>query len=349
MRKPLLDLLVDPVSRTKLALHSDSVAGEITEGKLTSAEGKTYPVVKGIPRFVLTQDADQLQSADSFGFKWQQTTSYDSPAQREHGLQWLIRRQGFGDEHAMRRYFRGRQCILDAGCGSGFSSSIWLEPGDSIWVGADISVAVDVAKQRLGHLPNAHFLQGDVLQLPLRDESFDLICSEGVLHHTPSTERALRSLVPLLKPGGEILFYIYRKKAPIREFTDDHIRGLVSAMPPAEAWEALRPLTMLGQALAGLHAEVEVADDIPYLGIKAGRHDVQRLIYWHVAKLFWNDTMSFDENHHINFDWYHPRYAHRHTEEEIRRWCAECGLNIVWFWAEESGFSVRAQRSPLAA
>ena len=28
----------------------------------------------------------------------------------------------------------------------------------------------------------------------------------------------------------------------------------------------------------------------------------------------------------MNFDWYHPRYAHRQTEEEVRRWCEEAGL-----------------------
>ena len=39
--------------------------------------------------------------------------------------------------------------------------------------------------------------------------------------------------------------------------------------------ELLRSLTRLGQALAELKAEVEVPKDIPYLGIKAGRYDVQ--------------------------------------------------------------------------
>lgn len=48
----------------------------------------------------------------------------------------------------------------------------------------------------------------------------------------------------------------------------------------------LRPMTKLGQALAELGVEVDVPEDIPYLGIRAGRHDVHRLIYWHVAKLF---------------------------------------------------------------
>jgi hypothetical protein len=142
---------------------------------------------------------------------------------------------------------------------------------------------------------------------------------------------------------------VYRKKAPIREFADDHIRACVSPLPPEQAWEALGPLTKLSQALAELHVDVDVPEDIPYLGIARGRYDVQRLLYWHVAKLFWNPALSFEENNHVNFDWYHPQYAHRHTEEEIRRWSADAGLDIVRFHMAESGFSVRAVRRRLCA
>ena len=96
------------------------------------------------------------------------------------------------------------------------------------------------------------------------------------------------------------------------------------------------------KALADLHIDVEVSEDVPLLGIKAGRYDVQRLIYWHVAKLYWNDGFSLEENNHVNFDWYHPTYAHRHTEDEIRGWCKGAGLTIQHFDAQESGYTVRA-------
>jgi len=138
-----------------------------------------------------------------------------------------------------------------------------------------------------------------------------------------------------------MLFYVYRLKAPVREYTDDHVRSTISSLPPGEVWDALRPLTELGRALSELHAEIEVPD-VPLLGIEAGTYDVQRLVYWHFAKLFWNDELTFEENLHVNFDWYHPRYAHRHTGEEVRRWCAESGLEVRRFHTEPSGFAVRA-------
>jgi arsenite methyltransferase len=317
-------------------------------GALVGDDGRRYAVSAGIPRFVLTEDSGQRQTESSFGYKWTKLDSFGSPGMEAELHAWFVGRYGFDSPEAMREWFGSRRRTLDAGCGAGFSTSAWMTDGwradGAEWVGADISAAIDVARERLGRFGGTHFVQADVLQLPFRPESFDAIVSEGVLHHTPSTERAMKALVPLLAPGGELMFYVYRRKAPIREFTDDYVRGLIADMSPEEAWEALRPLTRLGQALAELETEVEVPEDVPLLGIKAGRYDVQRLIYWHVAKLFWNAGMTFEENNHLNFDWYAPRYAHRHTEEEVRRWCADEGLEITHFDVDDAGFTVRATK-----
>jgi SAM-dependent methyltransferase/uncharacterized protein YbaR (Trm112 family) len=351
MRSSLLDILIDPVSQTPLHVEAQegigASAGHIIQGTLRSDDGRTYPVINGIPRFVLTEDAGQTQTSDSFGFKWQQQSSYDTEGFKTTYRQWLVSKYGFANVEEMRAFFARQRRILDAGCGGGMSAGVWLDEswrggGRAEWVGADISEAIDVARKRLGAIEGTSFVQADILQLPFCEKSFDVIFSEGVLHHTPSTERAFKSLIPLLREGGEIMVYVYRRKGPIREFTDDYIRDLVSSLPPEEVWEMLRPLSRLGQALAELHQEVEVPEDIPYLGIKAGRYDVQRLIYWHFAKLFWNDDIGFEGSHHINFDWYHPRYAHRQTEEEIRRWCAESNLSITHFDEQDSGYTVRA-------
>lgn len=349
MRSSLLDILVDPVSKSALRLEERRAGadGQVIEGTLRSEDGNSYPITGGIPRFTRTEDAGQKQTEDSFGFKWRQRDSYESDEFKESYYRWMAGKYGFENIQEMRASFTRRRRILDAGSGAGFSSGGWLneswrEGSSAEWIGVDISEAIDVARERLGSFAGTNFVQADIMQLPFRHESFDAIFSEGVLHHTPSTEQALRSLVPLLAPGGELMFYIYRKKGAIREFTDDYIRDLISPLPPEQAWELLRPLTRLGQAFAELRAEIEVPDDIPYLGIKAGRYDVQRFIYWHFAKMYWNDKIPFETSHHINFDWYHPRYAHRQTAEEIRRWCDELRLSITHFDEQESGYTVRA-------
>lgn len=103
----------------------------------------------------------------------------------------------------------------------------------------------------------------------------------------------------------------------------------------------MRPLTELARALAELDVKVDVPEDVPLLEIPAGRHDVQRLIYWHFAKLYWNPELEFEENVHVNFDWYAPTYAHRHTEDEVRGWYDDARLEITHFDAQEAGFTVR--------
>ena len=311
---------------------------------------KTKPreVVNGIPRFAGSNDEGQRQTERSFSYKWARRPSYETGGLLDVARHWLLDRYGFESREAMQAFFAEREISLDAGCGSGFTASLWLSPGWSggsgALIGVDISDAVDVARERLGGIERVYLVQADVLDLPFRHGVFGAILSEGVLHHTPSTEAAFRSLVPLLRPGGEFLFYVYRRKAQVREFTDDYIRAAISSLPADEAWEALRPMTELGRALAELRTEVDVPD-VPLLGIKAGTYDVQRLIYWHFAKLFWNERLTFEENLHVNFDWYHPRYAHRHTEEEVRRWCVDAGIEITRFHVEDSGFTVRAVKS----
>lgn len=347
MKRSLLDVLVDPISLTPLEL--DGGADDIEEGQLRGGDGRTYPVRGGIPRLVVGSDPAQRQTGESFAYKWARRESWGSEGMRALLAEWLPERYGFESPAGMRAWFAAQSRTLDVGCGAGQATSVWLErgwsDGGAEWVGVDISDAIDVARERLGGIERTHFVQADVLALPFAPESFDAIIAEGVLHHTPSTREALARLVPLLRPGAAVLFYVYRRKPPVREFTDDYVRARLADLSPDEAWDALRPLTALGRALAELEAEVEVPEDIPVLGIEAGRYDVQRLVYWNFAKLFWNPELSFEENVHVNFDWYAPAYAHRHTEDEVRGWCRETGLEISHFGVQPSGFTVRAVKA----
>jgi len=349
MKRALLDLLVDPIDlgRLDLAVRS-SADGDIIEGDLSSQSGRTYAVSRGIPRFLTTEDPGQLQTMSAFGYKWRNDTSYGWARKTgDQGLyaSWLSEKYGFASASEWCRHFAGKR-MLDLGCGAGMASYFWLTSAGwdpkAPWVGVDISDAVDVAREHLHLVPNTHFVQADALQLPFPDECFEAILSEGVLHHTRSTQEAIASAARVLTLGGELHFYVYRSKAPAREFTDDYVRERLRGLSDEEAWDAMRALTRLARNLAALQAEVTVEEDVPVLGIRAGRLDVQRLIYWNFAKLYWNDTLDFEENVHVNFDWYRPVYAHRQTAEELRAWCGEAGLEIGRLHEQESGFTVRA-------
>ncbi len=290
----------------------------------------------------------QHQTDEAFGFKWAKRDTYESEVSKANMRRWLLERYCAGDASRLNAWLAGeRKIILDAGCGAGFSGLLFF--GDILrehdYLGIDISSAIDVARARFEEIEMpGDFLRADISSLEIPDASVDMIFSEGVLHHTDSTSKSLNYLAQKLVPGGRFLFYVYRKKALIREFTDDAIREALRPLSDEEAWEALKPLTKLGIALGELEHEINVKDAIPFLGIAAGKLDVQRFFYWNVCKAYYRPEMSFDEMHHINFDWFRPLNCHRHTPDEIRAWCTEAGLTIEHIDVQEAGISVVAQR-----
>jgi arsenite methyltransferase len=352
LRAALADMLVDPIDLSRLDLEViGATDGEIMDANLKSSSGRVYGVTNGIPRFPTSRDTGQLQTMQAFGYKWRNESSYGWV--RKTGDQgayavWLSEKYGFESVADWCHHFAGKR-MLDLGCGAGMASYFWLTSTEweptAPWVGVDISDAVDVAREQLRHVPNTHFVQADALQLPFSDETFDAVLSEGVLHHTRSTAEAIESAARVLAIGGELNFYVYRRKAPAREFMDDHVREKLRGLTDEGAWDAMRSLTMLARNLAALKADVTVEEDVPVLGIKAGTLDIQRLIYWNFAKLYWNEAFTFEENVHVNYDWYRPAYAHRQSAEEIEDWCRCAGLEITRIHEQESGFTVRAVKT----
>ena len=320
---------------------------QLDEGQEFSLGGQPFVVRNGLPRSSKLVSAAQAQTSETFGFKWKKVDTFDSPASLARMRDWLIERYGDLATAPWLAEHGEQPLLIDAGCGAGMSALELLGPllPRIRYLGVDISEAVDVARQRFAQRGHAcGFLQADISDLPLPPASVDLIFSEGVLHHTNSTEGALKSLARLLKPGGRFLFYVYKKKGPIREFTDDYIRDKLQPMAPDAAWKAMEPLTQLGISLGELNAEIDIPQPIDVLGIPAGRINVQRLFYWHVAKMFYRPDLSFDEMNHINFDWYAPANAARQSPEEVRAWCAESGMTIEREVVEEAGITVIARK-----
>jgi arsenite methyltransferase len=305
---------------------------------------ETFVAGEGILRSQRLVSAQQRQTSDTFGYKWHRRDTFESEAVLGHVRAWL--KQRYGDP-AGYDWLGGEAVVLDAGCGAGMSGIEYF--GERLrrlrYVGADISEAVDAARDRFAerNMPG-EFIQCDLNALPFKPGSVDVIFSEGVMHHTDSTRSALLGLTRLLRTGGRFMFYVYKKKGPIREFTDDYIRDKLQALPPAQAWDAIVPLTKLGKALGELNVSIDVPEAIDLLQIPAGRIDVQRLFYWHIFKAFYRPDMTINEMAHINFDWYAPKNAHRQTPEEVHAWCGEAGLEIEREIVEEAGITVVAKK-----
>jgi SAM-dependent methyltransferase len=200
-----------------------------------------------------------------------------------------------------------------------------------------------VARQNLEDAPGVSIVEGDILGDLSDLGSFDFIYCQEVLHHTADPEGAVQKLASLLSPGGEIAIYVYRQKAPVREFTDDLVRSRISELPYEQAMEQCRRIAELGKALSDLGATVSVPR-IDVLGIEAGEYDVQRLVYHFFMKCFWNDEFDAEANAAINFDWYHPQLSSRHTLEECRGWFARAGLQITREHIDHYGITMRGTR-----
>jgi SAM-dependent methyltransferase len=304
--------------------------------------------IKGFQSTGNVYSRKQTQTSDCFAFKWAKRDTYESDAVKQIAHQWLLERYCDGDPERISQWLKGgRKIILDAGCGSGFSALLLF--GDRLkchdYLGVDISTAIEIAEQRFSEQGiSGDFLQTNILDLPFGDEMIDFVFSEGVLHHTDDTEKSIRYLSRKLKRGGRFLFYVYAKKGVIREFTDDYIRNCIKDMSDGEAWEAIKPLTKLGNALGKLDVEIDIPEDIPFLGIKKGRINLQRFLYYNVFKMFYQKDFTLDEMNHINFDWFRPLNCHRHTEEEIKAYCRKAGLTIEHIDVQGSGITIVSRK-----
>ena len=166
------------------------------------------------------------------------------------------------------------------------------------------------------------------------------IANNDLLVATDNVQKSIQYLAKKLKKGGLFLFYIYAKKAVVREFTDDYIRSELATMSDEDAWEVLKPLTKLGIALGKLDIEIDIPEDIPFLEIKKGKQNLQRFFYWNICKAFYNPDYSLEEMNHINFDWFRPLNCNRHTKEEVASYCEEAALVIENMNVQEAGFTV---------
>lgn len=111
-------------------------------------------------------------------------------------------------------------------------------------------------------------------------------------------------------------------------------------MPHADIWEMSKQLTTLGKQLAELNVELDFPD-IPALGIRGGKQDLQRFIYWNFIKCFWNESMGEEVSVSTNFDWYSPSNAFRYNKDEFLTMCAEAGWKSEFLHSEEACWSGR--------
>lgn len=182
---------VSPFTKEKLSSQN---------GQLVSANGESFPVLKGIPRFVPVENY-----ASAFGLQWNTfaKTQLDSHSELNITLERLERCLGFP-----LTGLKGK-AVLEVGCGAGRFTELLVKSGALVH-SIDLSHAVEANKQNIGEKPNYKIAQAGAYEIPFPDQAFDVVICLGVIQHTPSSERTIEALWQKAKPGGLLVIDHYR-------------------------------------------------------------------------------------------------------------------------------------------
>lgn len=158
---------------------------------------------------------------------------------------------------------RWRGCkVLEVGCGMGTDLLQFARAGAEV-TGVDLTPrAIEITSEHLrvygysGELRTA-----DAEHLPFASDSFDVVYSHGVLHHTPHTAAAIVEVHRVLKPGGAAMVMLYHKNSLNYRFNIRVLRrlafGLLRRGVTPERLSALTGVDreLLGQYVTAVRAQ----------------------------------------------------------------------------------------------
>jgi uncharacterized protein YbaR (Trm112 family) len=307
MKRRLLSILVCPDCKKDLDLETGTEAqGEIIEGVLSCRSCQTrFPIRNGVPRFVQVDEY-----VDTFSFEWNRfhDVQIDILNATDESEKTFQGKTGwFPADLAVKR-------ILDVGVGAGRFAEVVSRWGGEV-VGVDLSFAVEAAYENVGKRENVHIVQANLFRLPFLEGTFDAMYSLGVLHHTPDTKKAFDAVVPYMKPGGEFAVFLYAYGH--YSYFSDIWRKVTTRVP----YKLIYYLTSLSVPLIYIYK-------LPFIGLAL------RLLFpmsQHANPRWrWLDT----------FDWYTPKYQHKHTWPEVYRWYIQNGLEDIYLMEESREFSL---------
>lgn len=235
--------LLDPVGHAPLTLtpfrqdNSHVIAG------ILANEEHWYPIIGGVPRLLIGElRANLLREHHAFFREWQ--TELPDTARREwqgtieaikdfdtflehqrktgesFAYEWkhIYRENDFEEQnffHFLSPFVKKSDLVgkrtLDIGCGSGRFTKWAALSGTAISFGTDLSESVEVAYALTRDIENTCIVQADIYAMPFKNQ-FDLAYSIGVLHHLPQPEVGFAKLPSTLKPGGEMVIWVYNRR-----------------------------------------------------------------------------------------------------------------------------------------
>jgi SAM-dependent methyltransferase len=201
-----LEVLRCPACEAKLALGN---------GRLDCQGcGKAYPIEDGIPLLFVPNEwkPGSLDVTDDIRRFYEVTPFPDYDEFDSVGSLMQKARRGLFAK-LLDDQIPARARIAECGCGTGQLSN-FLSISNREVFGTDLclnSLRLAQAFKSQNRLERVHFLQMNLFRPALARESFDLVISNGVLHHTANPRLGFESIARLVKPGGFVLIGLYHR------------------------------------------------------------------------------------------------------------------------------------------
>lgn len=169
--------------------------------KFTITKKNYFKVINNIARFVKSDSY-----CERFGFQWKKWTKihYDSYTKTTLSRDELSYCLGKDIKTLKAKY------ILEAGSGGGRFTEVLIKSG-ALVDSFDFSKAVE-ANYKNNKCKNLRIFQADILDMPLKNNSYDYVICLHVIQHTPDPKKAIEELYSKVKPGGTLIFDQYKFK-----------------------------------------------------------------------------------------------------------------------------------------
>jgi ubiquinone/menaquinone biosynthesis C-methylase UbiE len=108
--------------------------------------------------------------------------------------------------------------VLDAGCGPGYLVEQFAVRGFRVAGMDGAEGMLRIARARIETAPppiDVTFKQGDIESLPYEAESFDLVCSTGVIEYLSDDVTVLADMYRVLRPGGHLVLPVTNAWSPV--------------------------------------------------------------------------------------------------------------------------------------
>lgn len=106
--------------------------------------------------------------------------------------------------------------VLEVGVGAGTDHLQWVRAGAECY-GVDLTdTAIKTTSQHLAlYGLQSHLQRIDAEELPFESNTFDVVYSWGVIHHSEHPERITREILRILKPGGVFIGMLYHRRSMV--------------------------------------------------------------------------------------------------------------------------------------